>query len=212
VISSSPFTGGTDPQTYPVVTQSDIDNAAKSLIQANQPDPQHVLLGQLRAGEQLVDGTPQCTPQKSANQHAGDAVSQVTVTVTFTCTGEAYDHAGALALAANLLMDQAASNPGSSYALVGQIKTALVNAVLDTQGGVQVVMQAEGIWAYQFSTSQKQALSRLIAGKSQQEAMRLEAAQTGVAQARIQIQGRNGQAPPTDPQQIRLVIEPISGL
>jgi hypothetical protein len=172
VASASDFTGGTDPQPYTAVAQSDIDWAASSLINANRPDAQQVIQGQLQSGEAQV-GTPQCSPNTSANHSAGDQASQVTVTVSFTCTGLAYDHDGAMALGATLLQHQAATTPGAGYALVGQIKTSLVSANPDNQGGVTIVVSAEGIWVYQFSDSQKQALATLIAGKSQQEAMSL---------------------------------------
>ena len=42
--------------------------------------------------------------------------------------------------------------------------------------------------------------------------MSVLAAQTGVAQASIQIQGGTGQALPTDAQKITVVIQPVSGL
>jgi VCBS repeat-containing protein len=205
------FTGGKDASTSSVVQQSDIDNASNNLIQANQPNAEQVLQGRLQQGEQLI-GTPQCSPNVSADHQAGDQASQVTVTVSFTCTGEAYDQAGALVLAQQLLTSQAATTPGAGYALAGQIKTALVSASPDNQGGVAIVVQAEGIWVYQFSDSQKQALASLIAGKSQQEAMSLLTTQTGVAEVRIQIQGGTGQALPTDAQKITVVIQPMSGL
>ena len=64
------------------------------------------------------------------------------VTVTVTCTGEAYDYDAALAV--KLLNDQATSNPGASYALVGQIKTTLVSAAPpDSQGTVAIVVNAD---------------------------------------------------------------------
>jgi VCBS repeat-containing protein len=206
----SAFSGGTDPQTYTAVAQSDIDNAANNLISANQPNAQQVVQGQLQQGEQLI-GTPQCSPHIRANHEAGYQTSSVTVTVSFTCTGEAYDQAGALMLAQTLLTTEAQSKLGTAYALVGQIKTNQVNATLDDQGNVTITVNAEGVWAFQFSNAQKQALAQLIAGKSRQEAMNLLAAQTGVAQGDIQLAGGNGQTLPTDSQKITVVIQPVPG-
>jgi serine/threonine protein kinase len=211
IASRGDFTGGTDPQPYTAVQQSDIDGAAHSLIQANQPNAQQVVQGQLQQGEQLV-GTPQCQPNTSADHKAGDQASTVTVSVSFTCTGEAYDQAGALAMVKQLLTSQAATTPGAGYALVGQIKATLVSATPDNQGMVAIVVQAEGIWVYQFSTAQKQALAQLIAGKSQQEAQQLLAAQPGVAQVQMTLTAGNGQALPTDPQQITILIQTVPGL
>jgi VCBS repeat-containing protein len=205
-----PLTGGTDPQPYTAVAQSDIDGAANSLINANQPDAQQVVQGQVQSNEQLI-GTPQCSPNTSADHKAGDAASQVTVMVTFTCIGEAYDHDAALALASTLLTNQARSSPGAGYALVGQIKTTLTNATLGSQGTVTITATAEGVWSYQFSDAQKQSLAGLIAGKSEREAIQVLQAQTGVAQVAIHFSGGNGQTLPTDPRQITITIQDVQG-
>jgi VCBS repeat-containing protein len=170
-----------------------------------------VVQGQLQQGEQLV-GTPQCTPHISEDHQAGARADTVTVTVSFTCTGEAFDHDGAMALAQQLLTSQATNTPGTDYAPVGQIKTTLVSATPGNQGTVSIVVQAEGIWAYQFSVTQQQTLAQLIAGKSVQDAKNVLAVQSGVAQASIQIAGGNGQTLPTDPSLIMLVIQPVAGL
>lgn len=208
--SNSAFTGGTNPHTVTVVAQNDIATAAQNLISANQPDAQQVVQAQLQPNEQLV-GTPQCTPKMSANHQAGDVANTVTVTVTFTCTGEAYDDAGALALAVKLLKDQAATTPGAGYALVGQVKTTLLNATPGTHGTVQVMVQAEGIWAYLFTAMQKQTMAQLIAGKSEQEARQVLTAQPGVSGASITFSDGLGQTLPTDPAKITLVVQTISG-
>ncbi len=206
----SAFTGGRDASTETVVRQSDIDNAANSLENQNQPNAQQLLQGQLKTGEQLV-GTPQCQPNVSANHQAGDVASQVTVTVTFTCTGEAYDHDGALALAVTLLTNQAANDPGSGYALVGNIRTSLLSAAIsDNQGTVAISVSAEGVWAYQFSDAQKQMLAAQIAGKNKQDAESLLTSQTGIAQVDIRLAG-GGQTLPTDPRQISIVIQTVTG-
>jgi serine/threonine protein kinase len=88
VQDSGPFTGGEDPGTHTIVQQSDIDGATNALINQTQPDPQRVLQGQLQSNEHLI-GSPQCKPTMSADHRAGDVAINVTVTVTFTCTGEA---------------------------------------------------------------------------------------------------------------------------
>lgn len=208
VEASNNFGGGQEPYNGPDVQQSDIDGAESSLIQANQPDPQQMLQPQIKPNEQLV-GTPQCTPKTSANHKAGDRVAQVTVKVSFTCTGEVYDHDGALAMAANLLTQQAATDPGGGYALVGKITTAVTNAAANNQGTVMLTVSAEGVWAYQFSDAQKQSLAQLIAGKRVPEANQTLAAQPGVVKATIQLAG--GQTLPTNPAKITIVVQTIPG-
>ncbi len=208
--SYSAFSGGVDPQTYPVVAQSDIDNTANSLIQANQPNAQQVVQGQLQSNEQQV-GTPQCQPNTSADHQAGDHASQVTVTVTFTCTGEAYDHDGAVALAKTLLTNQAASSPGAGYALVGQVQATQLSASADSQGTVTIIMEGKGVWVYQFSAPDQQNLAKLIAGKAKGDAIQTLLGQPGVAKVTIALTGGNGQLLPAAAAHITVVIQPVTG-
>jgi hypothetical protein len=208
VQNNTSFTGGQDAQTYTSVQQSDIDNAANTLESANKPDPMQLLQEQIQPNEQWV-GTPQCTPNVTSDHNAGDQATQVTVSVTFTCIGEVYDHTGAVTLATNALMQQAATDPGSGYALVGQIKTMVTNATVGDQKTVTLMVSAEGVWAYQFSMDQEQAFARMIAGKTPQEAQQLLAGQTGVAKVSIQLSG--GQLLPKDPAKISIVMQTVQG-
>jgi hypothetical protein len=86
--NSTAFTGGTDPQTYTVVQQSDIDGAATPLKQSTQQSAIDNINQQLQPNEHLV-GNPQCTSTVSSDPNAGDRASQVTVTVTTTCKATA---------------------------------------------------------------------------------------------------------------------------
>jgi hypothetical protein len=189
-----------------VVKQSDIDGAENSLISANQPDPQQILQAQMQQGEQLV-GTPQCTPKKSANHKAGDKAPAVTVSVSFLCTGEVYDHDGAAQMAASLLIQQAATDLGEEYTLMGTIKTAITAVPADELGTVTLTVNAEGVWTHQFSGAQLQALARVIAGKRAQDAQRILTSQPGVSQAAIKLSGGFGQTLPSDPARIRIVLQ-----
>lgn len=210
VVNRAAFTGGTNSGTYAVVQQSDIDGATNNLMVANQPDPQRVLQGQIRSNEQLV-GTPQCQSKASSDHQAGDVATQVTVSVTFTCTGEVYDKKAAQALSTTLLTHQAATDPGAGYALVGPIKTVVSNATLDYQGTVTITTTAEGIWVYQLSQEQQQNLARLVAGKNKQAAMSLLQQQPGVSQVDIQLAGGTGRTLSTNVEQIRVVVQSVTG-
>ncbi len=131
------------------------------------------------------------------------------VSVSFTCTGEVYDYDDARSLAAQLLKNQAMTDPGSSYALVGTIDTNVISATLTNagQGIVALLVSAVGRWVYQFSPAQQQQLAQLIAGKGKQAAFALLTSQTGVGNASIQLQG-SGNTLPTDPSLISIVIQP----
>jgi len=210
VTNDSAFTGGTDSSVYSVVQQSDIDGAANSLIAANQPDPQKALQGQIPSNEQLV-GTPQCQSKVTSNHHAGDKATQVTVNVTFTCTGEVYDKKGAQALCTTLLTNQARTDLGTEYAPVGAIRTAVTDATLGNQGIVTIAVAAEGIWMYQFSQKQQGNLAKLVVGKSKQTAITLLQQQQGVSQVAIHFSDGTGQTLSAKPGQIRIVVQAVSG-
>src|SRR6266516_2699662 len=86
--NSTAFIGGTDPQTYTVVQQSDIDTAANSLKASTAQSAMADLNSQLRPNEHLV-GNPQCTYNITSDHAAGDQATTVKVTVMATCTATA---------------------------------------------------------------------------------------------------------------------------
>ncbi len=209
-IAAHIVTDGTDPQPQTVVAQSDIDNAAAALEQNNQPNADQEIAGQLQSGQQAVGGTAQCSPNVTADHAAGDAASQVTVTVTFTCTGAAYTTKDATDLAAQLLKNDAQSAPGAQYAPVGQITSAITSASPGNQGTENLVVSASGAWAYQFSTTDQQNLAALIVGKTAQEARQTLLAQPGVADVAIQITSGSGQTLPTNAREITIRIKTVA--
>jgi hypothetical protein len=211
-VNNAPFTGGQDPQIYTAVQQSDINNAANSLEQANTPNPQQIIQPLVHTNERLI-GTPTCKPNVTSDYKAGDKASIVSVSVSFACTGEAYDYDGALAMAAQLLTNQANTQLGSGYAPVGTIKTTLTGATLtDAKSGtITLTVDAGGVWMYQFTDAQKQALARLIAGKTKSKAQSLLASQIGVGQVEITVSAGNGSTLPTDVSKITIVVNNASG-
>ncbi len=82
------FTGGTDPQSYTTVQQSDIDTAANSLKASIGQSGMADLNSQLRPNEHLI-GNPQCTYNITSDHAAGDQATTVAVTVVATCTATA---------------------------------------------------------------------------------------------------------------------------
>ena len=207
-----PFTNGRDPQTYTAVQQSDINTAANALINANMPDAQQILQSQLRVGEQFI-GYSSCSPNVRANHRAGDNAPSVIVSVSFTCAGEVFEDSDARSFAAQLLAQQAITQLSSSYAAIGNTVTRIVSEqVTDSQQGtVTIMVDAQGKWLYHFTETQKQSLAKLIVGKQKGEAQSILLAQTGIAQAQIQLSGGNGVTLPTDANQITIVVTSISG-
>jgi hypothetical protein len=213
VQNTAPFTGGQNPQTFTVVQQSDIDGAARPLENTLMPEAQRSLQGQVNPSEQPVS-PPQCASTVTSDHKAGDRAANVTVTVKVSCSGEVYDKDAAQTIAADLLKQQATQTPGSGYALVGNLVTTVKHVMVTdpNTGTLSLTVRAEGIWVFQFSNAQKQALANLIAGKSKQDAQALLLKQMGVAKADITISGGNGNTLPTDPSAITIVVQSVPGV
>jgi hypothetical protein len=214
VENTSPFTGGTD-QTYSFVQQSDIDTATASLQQDQLRSAAQTGLQELmHAGEQFVvdpnsgaGNGIQCTPNITADHKVNDRATNVTVTESVTCKGEVYDLQAAQAMTVNLLKYDAASQLGASYALVGNVVTGVPIIVTTDQGGtVSMNVDAQGVWAFQFSNNQKQQMAKLIAGKTQADATPLLLKQEGVLKASIRTSGGWGSALPTSPRDIKMAV------
>ncbi len=212
VNNDAAFTGGQDAQTYTVVLQSDIDGAANPLVSSLTQSAQQSLKGKVHSNERLI-ADPHCQSNVTSDHAAGDTATSVTVTVTVTCTGETYDQDGAQSLAAKLLQDQARTDPGAGYALVGKVLTAVTQAkIADANSGtIAVSVNTEGVWAYQFSAAQEQGLAKLIAGKKKQEALSLLSQQKGVEKVAVQLSGGDGNTFPLDSSQIKFVVLNVTG-
>ena len=211
VQNESAFTGGMDAQTYSYVQQSDIDTAANALATRLTANTQATLMQQVKQGEQLVQ-PPQCTPNVTTDQSAGDHSSTVTVGTTVVCTGEVYDQRSAFSLAANLLMTDPTLNPGTSFVPVGHVVTTMQQATLGNKVAVTLLVFTEGLWVYQFDQTQIHTLRNLIVGKSQDNAQSLLLKQQGVDKTSIHLYGGNGTTLPSDINQIRIDILNVPGL
>lgn len=198
----APFSGGQNSQTYTAVQQSDLDSVANPLKASLLQSAQTMFQEQIHANEQLVSSA-QCALNVTSNPALGDKATTVSVTVSASCTGEVYDQQGAKSMAATLLKNDATA---SSYVPRGQIATTITQATLSsTQPGVVLVsVNAEDMAEYQFSNTQKQALAKLIAGKSEQEAQALLLKQPGISNVTISLV--QGKIEPTDAGEIMITI------
>ena len=206
VSNTAAFHGGQDPQNYTFVQQSDVDNAASAL----RTQAMTGFNSQKKAGQQLV-AEPSCNTKTTASPPVGAKANSVTVTVTATCSGEVYDLAGADKLAAHLLAQKAATNPGAGYALTDNIVTHAPQITsVEQSGTIDLVIKTQGVWVYQFSAAAKTHLAQVIAGKSKEAALALLLQLAGVAQASISI-ANNGTTLPTDPTQISFTVQSVPG-
>ncbi|HYL44909.1 MAG TPA: VCBS domain-containing protein, partial [Ktedonobacteraceae bacterium] len=207
------FTGGRDPQTYTYVQQSDIDNAAAALETPLTKRTQTSLQNQLAPNERFVSPT-QCSPTVTSDSRVGERVTNVTVIVTALCKGEVYDQSAAQSIVTTLLSREAAAKLGPNYTLVGNVIAVITQAALiDKRGGITTLLiKAEGIWVFKFSSGWQQKLTNLIAGKSKQGALDILQKQLGVVKISIQLPGSNDTTLPKDSHQIRFIIAHVPGV
>lgn len=211
VTNTEPFLGGQDAQTYTYVQQSDIDSVAQALSATLTQQATTTLQGQVRSNERPA-GTPRCAPQVRSNHQAGERASTVTVSVMVSCVGEVYDMQAVQVLASRDLTQDAATNPGPSYVPVGAILAQVAKATPDNQGNIALVVNAAGVWAYQFTDAQRAHLASLITSKSSQDAKATLLRQPGVHAVMITLTGVGVTTVPDDTHHITIDIEAVQGL
>ncbi|GLV60918.1 hypothetical protein KDH_77370 [Dictyobacter sp. S3.2.2.5] len=211
-VSNNTFTGGQDPQDYTFVQQGDVDAVVNPLVTSLSKQAQSDFNKQLAANEQLV-GDPVCSKSVATNKgeigDQGHNITSTTVTVSATCTGMAYDQKGAQQVAQSRLQAKAASDPGSGYALVGNI-TSHVDQVTRRQGNIFLLVSAQGTWAYQIGDAQKSQLAHNLAGKKLADAQAFLNGQKGFKSATIKLSD-DSKTMPTDPNQITIDVVAIPG-
>jgi hypothetical protein len=174
VTNQSAFTGGQDPKDYRFVQQSDITGVVDPLTQPLIQQAWSSVLKQVASGEQLMAGA-RCTTSSNTDQPVGDKginVPQATVTVAAKCTANTYNRQQMLDLVKSQLQKKADANLGTGYALVGNLQ-ATAKPQTSQDGMISFVVDARGVWVYQFSDVQRLALAKEIAGKSLKDATAL---------------------------------------
>jgi hypothetical protein len=207
------FTGGQNAQPNSVIQQSDIDNAAKPLINSLSQSTQSDLQKQVKSNERVVDGSFKCQPTVTADHKAGDVAKTVTVQVSVSCTEETYDFAAAQQMTMSLLRAKAQSDPalGPSYALDGQIVTSILSdTVVSAQGQVNIVAQAQGLWVYSFTDQAQQSIKQELVKRTKADALNVLQHQQGVASAKIDLS--SGNVMPANASDITLKIVNLPGV
>lgn len=206
------FTGGQNAHDYTFVQQSDIDDATTALTTQLTSDAQAAVQKQLHSNEQFAS-TPECVPKTSSNHKADDRVTDFKVTVSVTCTGQAYEPQAVQSMAADWFKSDTASQLGTNYALAGDVLTGSPFAQPgNDQNRVSFLVNEQGVWVYQFSDTQKQNIAQLIAGKPLADTQALLQKQTGVKKATVKTEGFWGSAMPTSPSDIKFIVLSVPGL
>jgi hypothetical protein len=206
-VQNGTFTGGVDAQTFTFVQQSDINGAITSLKPGLIAGAQNGVKTQLNPGEKLAGDTQCKTTQANSDQNAGDHANNVTVNVSERCTNEAFNQDAAQ----NMAKQQFVKDATNGFRLVGAISSRLVSSTPDAggQGGITLKYALSGTRVYQFTLQQQQALARLIAGKTKEQATGILLQQTGVAGVEILLSQSNGDILPRDPNRITIVVQDV---
>lgn len=213
VKNTTAFTGGHRARDFAAVAQRDVQQVAGPLATMLTQSAQETFTTQVHPTEQVV--TPEhCTPSVHPDHPVGSEATQVAVTVSVTCRGEVYDVQGANVLGATLLAQQAARTLGSSYEVVGEVTTQIVQvSTVDAHRGTLLVsVSAEGVWSYPFGQTRLHHLASLIAGTRVQDAKTLLLHTQGIRAVTITLSGGNGSMLPTNPDQITLRLLIVVGL
>ena len=202
-VSNGPFRGGKSARSYQMVTQQDINGVASALKMSLDQSVQAALSQQVQPNETLVTLVP-CSSSVTSNHQAGSEATQVSVTVSETCTAEVYTTSALYALLMQAVNQQAAKRLGNGYGLVGDLQTSIIQATINSrQGTATLQVKAISTWVYQFRQAQQQEIKLTIRGKSKSEAAALLLHTPGVQSVSLSI--KNGTIIPTDAQQIHLV-------
>ena len=161
------FTGGQIARDFQAATQSDIDHAVAPMKTSLMQSVQSVLQAQLRQGEALVPSP--CTPIISSDHKAGEEAAQVSVVVTYSCMGYAYQAEDVQAQTTHILTAAARQQLGDGYIVTGASRVTVTGA--STSGSLlHLGIKVRGAMAYQLGQAQLQAIKNHIAGMDKAEA------------------------------------------
>lgn len=198
----SPFTRGQNARSFQAVSAQDINGTATTLETSLTQDATAAEQTQLQDGESLI--TPvACNPQVNTDHPQGSEAEHVTVSVSETCQGIAYNAAQMQNLVCQALNQHTQESQAGGYQLDRRSLHLQITPSSTHPGSIQV--QASGILFYHWNGQQQRALAILIAGKSKTQATALLARQPGISTTAIQFNGRDTGTLPTDPSRIHFV-------
>ncbi len=182
ITNKAAFTGGQDAKNYHFLQQSDFDSVAGPLKTTVLSQAKSALQSQISSTERVARALQCTSPTATADQPIGDKgvdVTSATVTASASCSEEVYDQQGLQGLVEGLLKAKAGADPKlTGYALVGSIVTDTKVQGVDSNNTVTLAVTAKGKWVYQVD---KNAIARLLAGLSAEQASAKLKSQPGIA-------------------------------
>ena len=181
-VNLTPFSGGQDERNFQIVTKRDIDTTAMQLKTSLAHSISGALQGQLKPNEQLFQ-LP-CTPTVTADHQIGAEATHVLVTVSQTCSAVAYNSKELTQSAMRLLSTTASQRLEAGYSVPTDVQTT-ITSITPRTSVVMLSVTIQGMFVYQITTQQAQALKSLIAGKTKQNALAILNSQSGIESASI---------------------------
>jgi hypothetical protein len=204
--NTTAFIGGAGARDIIVVTRADINTAVTSLLLALNQGEDAALRVQLHEGEALLPTA--CAPHIPADHQPGEEAQHDTITVSLTCGGIAYTAHDVYEDATKLLTARAATTLGADYAQIGATRITIDQASITNsrQGQAHMRVHVSGTVVYRITPAIQQRLTRLIAGKTREQAAALLVQYPGIAGVSITMRGGN-RTLPQDPKAIRILVQ-----
>ncbi len=205
--NNNSFTGGQDPKPYPMLIQADLQREAATLAGLLDPVAQEGERAQINASEQLLQPI-HCNVNSSSIPKVGERATTATVSVSETCTAQAYDNSVLQSLTQSAFLADAQSQTGSNYIERGNLTIAIEKTTLldKRHATYNLLVSAAGVMIFHLSSSQLQSLKTQIAGKKIREAQQQLLALAGVQGVYIKPSSQNDTTLPTDPGQIQITV------
>ncbi len=206
VKNTSSFTGGEDPQAYPIVSKEDADTATKKLTTQLDPQAKNALVGQMQSSEQQLTSL-HCSVTTTMSPKVGEKATKATVTVFETCSVQVYDYAALERLTTQQFTQDITAKFGVGFTPKHDVTLAIQKiTLLDSRHTIyQLAVTAQGSVIFHPSANQLQKLTQRIAGKSITQARTELLHLPGIEGAYIQPLD-NSQTLPTDPTQIQIIV------
>lgn len=194
------FTGGVNAQSYPMVSQDDIQNASRSFSSTLTQSADQSLHRQVKASEEIAAQT--CNSMLTANPKQGERATIFTVLVSVTCQASVFPLSQVNDQAATLLEKKATQTLSSQYSEIGSVTTSIDTITAIRGNTIHMVVKARETWGYIFSLTQLHQLANRVKGKQVQEAKTLLLSIPGVRNVRIVSEN----ILPTNPDQIQISV------
>jgi hypothetical protein len=201
--NTTAFHGGQDERNFQTVAKSDISNAATPLKLSLAERLTTTLRKQLHSGEVLI--SPRCTTHVTPDHQPGEEGKQVTVSVSEACSALAYNQDALQATVIALLTQQTTKKLGSDYRIIANPHIIVTSAAASKQ--VRLSFTSISTWTYALNSKEQRIIKKVIAGKNNQDALKLLFSLPGIETASITSSGFGDDTRlPKDPRNIALVV------